>query len=407
MFANERERVSSMKTEVKFKAESFRKIPNPYAKTKEEEAKAQMYVALCDVTQLPCNFPMQTNPREQNLNTGVAKKIKNSLIEEGSLDFFLLNRGILLSSKDAVYDNAKGELTITFEDEEVHGNVDGGHTYSIIKEHQKELTPGSQYVKLEILTGVEDIFTRLAAARNTSVQVQDKSIAELENRFEIIKSAIEKEDKIFPRIIYKQNADGDIDIADILSILNLFNIDEYRNDQFEYLPIQSYSSKSKCVDRYIKLHKKFGDGQLNPFVKMKPIIVDILKLYDQLEVKIGDYYTILIPGGKYGRIKGISGINGAGRFESKFYQNTMDYMTPNSFIYPILGAFRALVIEEENGYKWCRDPFTLMDKIGKELVSTTIDRSRTLGNNPNATGKDTGNWKTLYMITKMSLMNEQ
>lgn len=123
-----------------------------------------------------------------------------------------LNRGLLLSAKEVTYSNTTGELTVVFEDEEVHGNIDGGHTYEVIKEKKNSITPGSQYVKIEILTGVEDIFSQLAAARNTSVLVQDKSIAELEDRFEIIKKVLEKEPKIMNRVIYKQNANGDIDI---------------------------------------------------------------------------------------------------------------------------------------------------------------------------------------------------
>jgi hypothetical protein len=389
-------------TEAKFRVQSFRKIPNPYIRQGEAENAPQMYVAICDVANIPTNFPMETNPREQNLKTGVAKEIRESLQREAENDFYLLNRGILLSAKTVTFDNSKNELTIIFEDEEVHGNVDGGHTYRIIKEYKNKITPGSQFVKIEMLTGVEDIFSKLARARNTSVQVQDKSIAELEDRFEIIKSVLETEPNLLSKVIYKQNANGDIDIAELLSILNLFNIDEYPNSQTENLAIQSYSSKSKCTERYIKLHEQYENSEHNPFVKMKPVMLDIFKLYNKLETKIGDYYKEANPSGRFGLVKGVSSNN---EFKSRFYQQKMDYATPSGFLYPILGAFRALIEEKDGQYEWIYDPFVMMDKVGKELVSTTIDRSRTLGNNANAVGKDSGNWKTLYMLVKMqSLM---
>jgi hypothetical protein len=393
-----------METRVKFRISAFRRLPSPYGKGDEGESKAQMFYALCDVTELPDDFPMKTNPREQNLHTSVAKKIKLSLLEEETEDFYLLNRGILLSAKSVEHDNAHSELTITFEDDDLHGNVDGGHTYTIIKQNKRNITPGKQFVKIEILTGVEDLFPQLAAARNTSVQVQDKSIAELENRFDIIKETIEMETDYFDRIIYKQNADGDIDIGDIISILNLFNLDAYPDNLVSF-PIQSYSGRSKCIERYIKAHKDYGSNMQNPYVKMKPIMTDIFKLYDRLETNIGEYYRQSRPDGKakYGSVKGVSGSVGQGKFKSKFYQKTMDYATPTAFLYPILGAFRALVNSAGvGGYSWKSDPFETMDKIGKELVDTTIDRSRSLGNNPNAVGKDMGNWKTLYMLAKMS-----
>jgi AIPR protein. len=286
--------------------------------------------------------------------------------------------------------------------------VDGGHTYKIIKELKDKTTPGTQFVKLEILTGVEDIFTKLAAARNTSVQVEDKSIAELEKRFEIIKTVLQNDSTIIGRLSFKQNEDGAIDISEVLAILNLFNLSEYPNNQTDNYPIQSYSGRAKCTERYINAHKKYEAGIDNPYVKMSTIIPDILKLYNKLEVKMNEYYTAGSPGGRYGSVKGVSG--GVGRQEqfSKIYGQKMDFSTPTGFIYPILGAFRSLVVIKEDGYyDWAIDPFATMDKLGKDLVGTTVDRSRTLGNNPQSVGKDRGNWHTLYLTIKMHLLEQQ
>jgi len=62
-----------------FKVQSFRRIPNPYLKSEEGEKGAEMYIAICDVKDIPDNFPMETNPREQKMTTNVAKRIKESL----------------------------------------------------------------------------------------------------------------------------------------------------------------------------------------------------------------------------------------------------------------------------------------------------------------------------------------
>ena len=48
------------------------------------------------------------------------------------------------------------------------------------------------------------------------------------------------------------------------------------------------------------------------------------------------------------------------------------------------------------------DPIKIADKIGADLVNTTVDRSRSLGNNPQSVGKDTVHWKTLYQSVKLS-----
>lgn len=388
--------------ELTFTVESFRKIPNPYLKLEDGEKDAMMYIALCDIKNIPFNIPMKTNPRNQKLTTAVAKKIKSSAKDTENLDFYLLNRGILLSAKKVTFNNYSNEMTIVFEDFDVHGCIDGGHTYKIIKEIRDAVESGLQFVKLEILTGVEDIFHRLAAARNTSVQVQDQSIAELENRFNIIKDSINDE-SFSERVFFKENDTGDIDVSDILSILNLFNIDKYH--EMDTFPTNSYSRKKQCIDLYIESHKLYGDSPQNPYVKMQRIMTDFFKLYDKLEVNIGRYYRELNTSARYGSVKGVSSRKDRPPFKSKFYENEMDYISPTGFLYPILGAFRALIKEENGNYIWIKDPFVIMDSIGKELVSTTVDRSRTLGNNPQSTGKDTGNWQTLYMRVKFTLLS--
>ena len=393
-------------SEINFQVNSFRRLPSPYKGAPEDAP--QMFYALCDVTDLPDDIPMGTNPREQKLTTSVAKQIRNSLSEEAERDFYLLNRGILLSVKDVKYTNATGDLRLTFEDDSVHGNIDGGHTYKIIKELKDKTTPGMQFVKLEILTGVEDIFSKLAAARNTSVQVDSSSIAELEDRFELVKKVLQDEQRITSRLSIKQNEAGDIDITEILAILNLFNLSEYPNNQTDNFPIQSYSGKAKCTDRYINMHKTHQENIENPYVKMAPIMLDLFKLYEKLETNIGDYYAAANQGGKYGSTKGVSGSVNSRKYLSKFLSREMDYSTPTGFIYPLLGALRALIVLKEDGYyDWEMDPFAVMDQLGPKLVSATVDRSRTLGNNPQSVGKDRGHWQTLHMMVRMHFLENR
>ena len=71
-----------------------------------------------------------------------------------------------------------------------------------------------------------------------------------------------------------------------------------------------------------------------------------------------------------------------------------------------MGAFRALIEVDSGGYyRWKKNPFQVLDKVGPDLMETTIDTSRTLGNNPNATGKNKTLWKNLYMCVAMETMH--
>lgn len=127
------------------KVDSFRKIPNPYKGAPSGDS--QMYTAICDVKNLPIELLdwMETNPRKQNIRSGVAKKIKTSLLE--NRDFHLLNRGLLFSAQDVTYNNYDNTMKLVFSDPEFHGNVDGGHTLRVILENRDDLEYGQQYVK--------------------------------------------------------------------------------------------------------------------------------------------------------------------------------------------------------------------------------------------------------------------
>ena len=46
-----------------FKVQSFRRIPNPYLKSEEGEKGAEMYIAICDVKDIPDNFPTTVCPK--------------------------------------------------------------------------------------------------------------------------------------------------------------------------------------------------------------------------------------------------------------------------------------------------------------------------------------------------------
>ena len=96
-----------------------------------------------------------------------------------------------------------------------------------------------------------------------------------------------------------------------------------------------------------------------------------------------------MSGKKYALVVGVNKRkDGKPPYKTKYYKNNTDYITPNGFLFPILGAFRALIdVDSEGYYCWKKDPFRVLDKVGSDLMETTVDTSRTLGNNPNATGK--------------------
>lgn len=370
------------------KENSFRKLDDPF---NDVAKKYVFYVKVCDV---PEGIPMATNPRDQRLTSGVAQAIKDSL-ESNDGYFHLKNRGIVLSAKSCTYNNKTKEVTINFTDDMLHGNIDGGHTYKIVCEHRN--TDLDQYVQFEVMTGVEDIIEKLAEARNTSVQVDEKSMAELQQKFDPIKEGLEGM-TFFNRIAFKQNQqafDDDtnkklkmIDAREVVSIINMFNIDKF--DAVTH-PIKAYSSKAKMLELYLEDPESY-----RRYVNIMP---DIFDLYDTIEMEFATAFNE--TGGRYGRKKYSGYKDGNVIGLSKFGLRELYYKIPDGLIYPAVAAFRSLVTlnSETDKYEWKNgvDPITIWDKCKTNMASQIMNFASAIGDNPNAVGKDSNIWNLAYM----------
>lgn len=378
----------------KVKANTFRKLDDPFENGKSK--KYVFYVKVCDV---PEDIPMGTNPREQKLNSAVGKAIEDSLLSNDGY-FHLKNRGVVISARRINFNNAKEEVTLEFDDSLVHGNVDGGHTYKIVCKHKYDENL-DQYVQFEVMTGVEDIIEDLARARNTSVQVDEKSMAELAKKFDPIKEGLEGM-PFFKRIAFKQNqteTDEEtgknlkmIDAREVVSIISMFDIDRYNaNSQ----PTQAYSSKGKMLENYLENPEKY-----RRFINIEP---DIFDLYDAVEVEFADAYNA--KGGKYGRKKYSGYKDGNVIGKSKFCGQDLKYKIPDGIIYPVVGAFRTMVVynEDTDRYEWYNgeEPIKVWNKCKEDLANKVMNFASSIGDNPNAVGKDSNIWDLAYMTVML------
>lgn len=369
---------------------NFRKLEDPHGRKEKDK-----YVFYAAVKNIPTNIPMGTNPRDQKLSTNIAKGIQESLVSNDE-NFHLKNRGMVISASNVSFNNKTNRLTMVFENENEHGNIDGGHTYKIIMEsiHEKKLNI-DQYVYIEVMVDVEDMIEDLAEARNKSVEVDDKSLAELQNKFDPIKDAIGGM-PFYDRIAFKQNqqlAPGVkmIDAREIVAILSMFDIKKY---SFKNHPKQAYSSKKMMLDRYLE--------DPSHFERFSNIATDIFDLYDQIE---REFPTIYIEnGGKYGAIK-FSGYNEGKKVkEAKFSGVDMIYTVPVGLIYPLLAAFRGVVEynDKTDKYEWKYDIMPFYDSLKADLVDKVMSFTRSLGSNPNAAGKDNNLWDVLLMTVLLN-----
>ena len=379
------------------KDSSFRKLDDPF-----ENGKSRKYVFYVKVDDVAEGIPMTTNPRDQKLTSNVAKAITDSLTSNDGY-FHLKNRGIVVSAQKVNYNNKTGKVTIYFENTQYHGNIDGGHTYKIVCDHKGENL--DQYVQFEIMTGVEDIIENLAEARNTSVQVDEKSMAELAQKFDPIKEALEGM-PFYRRIAFRQNQSSVdeetgrnekmIDAREVVAIINMFNVDKFTGSNH---PIQAYSSKAKMLSIYL--------SDVESYRKYVNIIPDIFDLYDGIEQEFAKAYNE--AGGKYGRKKYSGFKDGNVIAKSKFGLHELQYKIPDGIMYPVVAAFRSLVkFNESTGkYEWNSgvNPLKIWDKCKTELASKVMRFASSIGDNPNAVGKDQNVWDLAYMTVLLNKSN--
>lgn len=318
---------------------------------------------------------MAPNPREQNLNSPVAQTIAASMREDHH-EFHLRNRGILLSAKSVSFNEETGEVSIEMDDPTLHGNIDGGHTMRLILAAKEPLP--EQYVEFEVVVGLTSAID-IAEARNTSVALDVRSMEEMKGSYEVLKKvpgdATIGGDRFFERVEFRMNQQLEeknaIDIRTIISILLMFNQDLFPCDTTDnlnkYLPNQMYGGREYALKKFLAL----GDGDTEKrnaiLEKMSPIFLDILTLWDTIEK---DFPNIKVKRFKYEKMPFATR-----KKEPKalFSNASMQYVVPQSILYPLVAAFRVVVkVDEDGNYGWITDPFELWQENQSELISTVI-----------------------------------
>ena len=389
---------------VEFPAKQVKKMDNPVSDLARDGSKKYVcYVRLQDV---PARFAdwMRTNPRDQKLTTNVAKEIAKS-IESGCKNFHEKNRGIVMSVDKFVYNNKTGMVKVTLLDPEIHGNIDGGHTLKIILKKQKdnELL-FEQYVFFEFFTGISSP-VELAEARNQSVQVDQRSIEELNRSFESIKEAL-KNESFYNRIAFKQNEHvGEknvIDIREIIAIMNMFNQSIYPQNG-DVQPIQSYTGKEASLNRFLRLRASRDQIVKN----MAPIIPDIFRIWETVETTFADKGNT--ANRTYRKKKMAKYVDEKTIVNySVFGNQPMNYVLPKGLIFPIVAAFRALVHVDRSTqlYSWIISPEKVWDKLGGKLINIIMTSAEEQTDSPDAVAKSPNTWDLLFKeVLLYSMLN--
>jgi len=394
---------TKVSTSVTFPVVTFKKIESPH-----EETEGKDYIMVLNIKNLPEVLEewRDVNVRDSKLTSGVAKKIRETLIDDPE-SFFFKNRGITLLVDKVKYDNKTNMVEILMVDKKINGLLDGGHTYSVIKEFlnglsEEELREVNAHVKVEILEGISDYETAVAIveARNTSTQVKEQSIQELLKQYEEIKKTLASKN-FAGRIAYKEYElleDGtkkDIDIKEILSYLICFDAEKFGDEEH---PIIAYSTKTAVLNHFKDQHKRLQ--------KYIPLLPKILELRDEIYLELPEAYNN--SGGKFGALTGVIAVSNRrmGCVNLPFTGKESLYRIPKGFIYPVLAAFRSLVEYKKNPCEWKADPIQFFQELKVQLSSRVCDQAKEL-RNPNKLGKDKATWGRCYDLVRLEVLKRE
>lgn len=383
---------------LKFKVEALRTLTSPYRKgDKDESTFETIYYLLVDMKELPSNIPLDVNPREPKMTTNVARSLLAAVVEPET-DFYINNRGIVIAAKTLTFNSTDSEVTIDIGDQDnesdksLYGILDGGHTYTAIMRKRDEIPEDiRKFVRIEVITNVQNI-TRLSDARNTSVQVSDMALFNLDDKFDDIKVSIAGQ-TYADLIAYKDNEDKPIHVSELLRLLYAFDIDKYPDDNSA--PVQSYSGKAQVFKRY---KQAFESPFYKSLTTQLPLLVE---LYDVIERELPEKYKDYkkaqgVTNPRFGSVRGIESLDTLAKTE--FLATPTKYSVSSGYIYPIFGAFRSLLkFDETTGaVSWLFNPIDIWNEVGTSIVQNTFETYT----NPQLAGKDKQLWLSNYRIVE-------
>ena len=239
-----------------------------------------------------------------------SEDIEGNFSPETNLPGFFLyrNKGISIAARDAkpISDdgNSSGKSNlwqIEIADLKLHGIFDGGHTHKTLIDN-REKPDGTFYdecVKLTVFTNFEsitnerssdnskllpeDIVNQIAIGQNTTIQVEEDSIADSQNLFDDIKEAL-RNSVLDDDVSYEQNTKGkSYKAKDLIAYMASLNIKAFPNDEEDstksIFPLESSTSTAKPLQWFVNSMKtKKENSEYKSLAKLLKEIVTLVEL---------------------------------------------------------------------------------------------------------------------------------
>jgi hypothetical protein len=376
--------------------------------------KSQMGSGYVPVMSLPPELRdwMEVNPRVPNTSvTGVVSgpvpaAIRKTLWEDPEM-MALMNAGIYLLVESGESYNAKGgegRVRLRLTDPNSHGIVNGGHTFATIIDAANRATDEQlakmkrAFVRIHIMRGLAtDSVVEIAQGLNRSKQVKDTSLRNLDNQFDTFKKAMEGKHGE-GEIAYYEGDKGDVDIAEVLAYLEMFNLDRY---PLEEHPHNLYGRRYNAMKQFDE------DVEQRPraIQLLQKKMPEILVLTDKIRKITLEVGPEDLPGRfQIGRAKSGDGDKRVRSPENRntplhFLGETMNGDPPRAWLYPMLSAFRANVNWDSAAgvFTWKVPPDQLLKAVATKLVATCIQEHKNNQGKPEFVAKKSSAYELCAM----------
>lgn len=397
--------------EIRLSADEYRAQPIPFLNSDGSKPKiASFYVGVSD---LPAELGdwMRVNPRvptfkatKPELKGPVAGAIVRTLMERPEM-MCLMNNGITIVADHVEFNKGtggKGEVTIRLTDPENHGVANGGHTLAAIfqvgddPEHPQ---PWDASVRVLVYEGLEKaVIPEMAQGLNRSLQVDDKSLRNLEGTFNKIKHALAGKTGS-DMIAYRQGDVQPVDVHFVLALLALLNVDAYPSHK---------SHPNKVFGQPGLVLKKFADDQADDgpkvFDRLIPHVHDILVLSDRIQ-KLGVKHL--------GRLK-VTNSKKDNRVASEKHKDRDAYFDGGKiegffalgWLYPVVAAFRVNIDRaawDQGRLEWRVPPLELLDDTIEEMCQVIRQEHTDNKDKPAEVGKKDAAYRGCYGEIMMEL----
>ena len=371
-----------------------RRIPDPNFHGQHAMERLVMFMRIGDV---PRDLPDDANARTPNTNKQVYREVEASMLDLGENvegTFHLKHKGITVVAESFKKRGRGYEVFIG----SGQGILDGGHTYEIIQRHingAESHVPEDQFVKFEILTHVPSEWVpAISGGLNTSVQVQEMSLANLRGDFDWLKDELAGP-PYDGQIAWREGEKGEYSARDVIALMTCFCIDRFPNEVGKVAhPVVAYEKASKALDLF--------EQHPDEYRKLQPILREILDLYERIRCTSRDLYNVGAAGRRGGRLAFVEKREAKGKkWPFPLIDEENEYRLMKGAAFPILAAFRWMVEPSESGarYQWrggYRAVTQRWQDLASQLIEMTQETSSDLGRKPDAIGKSRNHWSNLH-----------